>query len=805
MKFNYRRLLNYVPYKGTPAALCALLTRLGLEVEGVEGPGEELEGLKVGEILKLDRHPNADRLTVCQVDLGLGPPRTIVCGASNHGIGCKVVVASPGVVLPGDFKIEARAIRGVESAGMLCSMKELGLGEDHEGIILLPDTAVPGESPTPYLTNIELAVTANRPDCLGWIGVAREVAAAEGLDLTIPQSTFESDGKETIPILLDDPEGCPRYLGRIVRGVKVDPSPAWLRNALVELGMSSINNVVDITNFVLMERGHPLHAFDLSKLSGPEIHARKAKEGESLDALNGETYELSTDHLVIADAEKAVALAGVMGGANSEVDKTTTDLLIECAYFQPSRIRRASSSLGLSTDSSYRFERGTDPWGLEKTIDRCVGLILELTGGKVTSDRIDTRSDEHLPPRRSIHLRPERSDQRIGAHIPVDRQCEILSRLGCSVEEKEDGTLEIAVPSYRPDLVREIDLIEELARHFGYEELESQPPDMPTIQSETVRVLALDKRIREFFVSRGWYETKSFSFSPPDFADRLGLSPDNPLRHSVSIQNPISRETAALRTTLCVGLLETLANNLNRGERSLRVFETGKVYLSDRNDLLQCERHVLGLAWMGSHSIHWSEKENPYDFFDAKGEIDALFAYLNVDEIRFETYACDYFHPGQSGRWEQGGRNLAVVGRLHPHVSKSFDFPTEPILVEIDLDSLLEALSLENPIVEIPSAYPPIRRDLSLTVPLSTTAEEVASLIRESETPHLENLALFDRYTGEQIGENRQSFGFRITYRSPERTLTEEEIAPIHQNLLTELNLRLGAIQRGTNEETVKA
>ena len=797
MLFNLNAIGQYVDWAGSLEDLCDLLTELGLEVEEVNRPDPSLHDLLVGEVREKDPHPDADRLSLCGVSVGESVPRQIVCGATNHEIGSKVVVVSPGQTLPDGLKIEEREIRGVKSSGMMCSERELGLGDDHEGIILLPDDAQAGEPAFPYLVTIDLSITPNRPDCLGWVGIAREIAAHTGGELRIPESPFESDGAESISIQLDDPVGCPRYLGRIVRGVKVAPSPQWLMDALRQVGMEPINNVVDVTNFVLMERGQPLHAFDLSKLKGPEIRVRRAKENEPFQALDGETYHLGPDHLVIADSENAVALAGVMGGVNTSVTEATVDLLIECAYFNPSQIRKSSRTVGLSTDSSYRFERGVDAHGLESVIDRCTGLILEVAGGRATSPIIEAASEEHLPKRRNLHLRPARTSEKVGTPIAGSEQRDFLERLGCGVVEEGSDSLNVEVPTFRPDLEREIDLIEEIARHYGFDNIPSQPPSLPTQVGTVHPAHLLETVVQSYLVARGWTEAKTFSFSRPGFADRLGLRQGGTLRDCVTINNPISSETAHLRTTLIPNLLEALQWNIKRGEHSLRLFEFGKVYLGDVEDLLQCERHAVALVWMGPSEKHWSGPDHSHDFFDGRGEGEALLAELGVPEAVLLPYECEYLHPGQSGRWTVNGNTLGIVGRLHPETTKAFDLPVDPILVEMDMEAVYASIRPLDLQVEPPSPYPPIRRDLSLTVGQTTSAIEVATLIRGRDTDFLEQVHLFDRYLGEQVGEGNQSLGFRLTYRSREKTLTEEEITPIHHALLQDLSEQLGAVQRG--------
>ncbi len=801
MLFNYHFLKNYVAWEGTVESLSDLLTQLGLEVEEVHAPDPVCAGLKVGLLLSKDPHPKADRLSLCQVDVGESNPRQIVCGATNHTVGDKVAVALAGQELPGGLIIEKREVRGVTSEGMMCSEREIGLGTSHEGVLILPNDAIVGDSAIPYLTSIDLNVTPNRPDCLGWIGIAREIAAATEKPLKIPQVEFLSASEETIPIILEDPEGCPRYLGRIIRDVKTGPSPKWLCDALEQVGLGTINNVVDATNFVLMEYGHPLHAFDLDKLGGPEIRVRRAKPGETLVAINHQSYTLGPEQLVIADRSCPIALAGVMGGVATEVTSETTNILLECAYFTPSRIRRSGKPLGLSSDASFRFERGTDAINLQKAMDRCVALILEVAGGRVTSPIIEAIDTAHMPKRTKITLRTDRAARTVGAPLSSGMQAGLLTLLGCEVTDLDNGQLRVEPPTFRSDLVREIDLIEELARHFGYGEIPPAPPELPMKVGEIHPSFQMDKTVRNFLAGRGWTETKSFSFSRPDLTERLNIPADHPLRHSVPITNPITEETAHLRTTLLGSLLDNLQRNVQRGERALRIFEWGKVYLRDFEDLLHCERYALGLALLGTQPLHWSASAREPDFYDMVGICQALFSEVGMTDATLETYACDYFHPGQSARWMAKGEPIGIVGRAHPNVSKRYDLSSDPVLAEIDIAALMSAAQPFQLTLQTPSPYPPIRRDLSLTVSQSTTARELIHLIEENRPPYLEGVVLFDRYTGAQIGEGFQSLGFRLTYRSTEKTLTEEEITPLHMGLLKTLNDRVGAVQRGLSTE----
>lgn len=797
MLFNFEAIKIYVDWKGTVAELCDLLTQLGFEVEELCTPPEICSSLVIGKILSREPHPKADKLTLCRVDVGRKDPLQIVCGATNHSIGDHVVVASVGQQLPGGLTIEEREVRGILSQGMMCSAREIGIGEDHEGILILSDTTPIGVPASTFLTSIDLNITPNRPDCLGWIGIAREIAAATGLELKKPTWDFRSESRDQVPITLDDPEGCPRYLARVIRGVKVGPSPKWLQDALAQVELPTINNVVDATNLILMEWGHPLHAFDLDTLNGPEVRIRKARPDEKITAINGQEYSLTQDHLVIADRDRAIALAGIMGGKETEVTPTTTSIFLECAYFNPCLTRRSEKSLNLQTDAAFRFERGMDAYGLNSALDRCTDLILQVAGGEVTSDILESLCADHMPRKAKINLRAERASQTIGTHIPLSTQSDTLRALGCFVTELDNGQMHVEVPGFRCDLKTEIDLIEELARHFGYANIPSTPPVLPAFPGEVLRSFSFDKAIRSFLSDRGWLETKSFSFSKPDSLDRLNLSNDHPLRHAVAITNPISNETAHLRTTLLGSILDVLERNVQRGERNLKVFEFGKVYLPDFQDLLHCEERSLVLAWLGAEEPHWASGARPYDLYDAIGVCECLFQELGLPHPTLERVPFDSFHPGQSGRWIIDGKTLGVVGCLHPIVTGRFDLPTDPILVEIDVTTLMSLIEPLDLHIKTPSPYPPIRRDLSLTVQSDTPAEEILTLIRDSETPFLDNVFLFDRYTGDQLASGTQSLGFRLTYRSDGKTLSEEEITPVHMNLLKELNQRVGAIQRG--------
>ncbi len=761
-------------------ALTEWLTKAGVEVEGVEHKGVAIEKVVVARILESTQHPNADRLSVCRVDDGSGQPRQIVCGAKNYKVGDCVPLALPGAVLPGDFKIKTGKLRGVESEGMMCSGKELGVAEDSAGLLILPESAVPGTpigALFPPDTVLDLEVTPNRPDLLSTLGIAREVATLVKAPLRTPQAVVEAASVATAPatdaeVALEAPEACPYYTARIIRGVKVGPSPAWLRERLEAVGLRPINNVVDITNYVLLELGQPLHAFDLGKLSGG-IRVRHATEGEKLRALDGEEYPLAPHHLVIADAQQAQAIAGVMGGEESGVTEATVDLLLESAWFAPAGVRRASRELGLSSDSSYRFERSVDAAGVARASERAVRLILELAGGEAEPAlRVAGEAPQSRP---VVPLRAERLTAILGTEVPQERVEQILTGFG--LEQTAEGW---RAPSFRPDLTREIDLIEEIARVIGIEAIPSRIQARFFPASEADRRHNHAARVRSVLAGLGGRETRTLTLIS-ESATALFPIEETPLR----VRNPLNEGQVILRPSLLPGLLETAAHNVRNGTRDLRLFEVGRVFRPGTPE----ERTTLGLLLTGAVApVSWRENApRAVDLHDLKGWLAALARALNLEgELTFHPGT----HPalGLAAIVRRGEVAIGIAGQLLPARARELDLPGAVLVAEVDLGGL--AARPAAGFTELPK-FPATTRDVALLLPLGVAHGEVEALLRSANEPLLVGVELFDIFTdptGEKIPADRKSAAYQLTYRSNERTLTAEEVAETHQRLKERLS-----------------
>ena len=625
MNVTLNWLKAYIDFEFSATELADRLTMLGVEVESVKQLGAELDGVVVGSVSSIRPHPNADKLVLCQVDIGETEELQIVCGAPNVREGMLAPVATIGATLPAGFTIKRARLRGETSHGMLCSEKELGLSEDAAGLMELPTDTPLGISLSEALglddIVFELEITPNRPDCLSMIGVAREIRAETGNTLKLPQVDFnenETDIRETTSVTIEAPDLCPRYAARVIRGVKVGQSPAWLKHRLEAVGIGVINNIVDITNFVLMEYGQPLHAFDYHKLTENRIVVRRATAGENITTLDEVARELTPDMLVIADAEKPVALAGIMGGYDSEIIETTADVLLESAYFNPSGIRATAKALGISTEASYRFERGADPGAVLAALDRAAQLIAELAGGSICKGIVDVYPGEQ--PLRQIQLRPERVNFILGTALDTSEMVQILSDLGFDVKANGTGDYHVTVPTFRSDLTREIDLIEEVARVYGYDNIPTTLPkgDIPVPApnpSTEVR-----KRIKHFLFAAGMMEAINYSFCDPNCFDKIRFTDDDPCRDALKLRNPLSPEMSVLRTTLIPSLLENAQHNRNHQIDTIALFEIGSVFT--RNGAQKEPERVTGIL---AGQIGDGVYSNPYrepDFYDIKGLVE---------------------------------------------------------------------------------------------------------------------------------------------------------------------------------------
>ena len=789
-------LKELVPTNAAAAALDEALTMAGLEVESVEDAKPDFDGVVIGHLLKISSHPNADKLVLCEVDVGGPEPLGIVCGATNIKEGDKVPVAVVGSTLTGGFKIKKAKLRGEVSEGMMCSARELGLGEDHEGIMILsPDVNVGDKFDEAMGLNdivIELGITPNRPDCLSMIGVAREVAAWEGLEATEPEFEIPEHGPDISSITsvtIDDDDGCPRYAARVVEGVKIGPSPSWMREKLIKVGLRPLNNVVDITNYVLMELGHPLHAFDYDKLGENRIVVRRAGDGEPITTLDGVERKLSKDTLVIADAMKPVAIAGVMGGTDSEVTDQTTTILIESAYFDPVSIRRTSKSLGLSTEASYRFERGADPEMAITALDRAASFVAELAGGKIAKGRIDEYPKKIERP--EIKLRYARVGKILGIEIAGERAISILSSLGFEIISEGSEAADIRAPSFRPDITAEIDLIEEIARIHGYDKIASTYPRDNTVGSRAMRPASFEEISRGVLASAGFFEVVTYSFGEPkrmaDFTDKgTGAEP-------IKMKNPLAEDASVMRTTIIPGILETLRSNVNAGNKDLKIFETGKVYFPAPGDPLPDERtFVCGAVTGLSHPVSWKGTPAEADFFDLKGAVEVLIEALGADGVRATKAANAGFHPGMCADIVAGGETIGKIGEIHPAILDKYEIDQKAFVFEIDLDGI-EAGSKAEGGYEKFSRFPSADRDLAVVVDEGVEAAAVYEAIMGAGGKTLCDGVLFDVYRGKQIDEGKKSLAFGLRFQSRDRTLTDEEIAAASKNIMKALEKKFDA------------
>lgn len=790
MRVSYLWLKNLVDFSLSPKELAELLTMDGLEVESLEPVGPELEGVYVGEVLEVHPHPNADKLTLCKVNLGEKVVE-VVCGAPNVAVGQKIAYVGAGTTLPDGTLIESRSIRGVPSEGMICSELELGLGEDGSGIMVLDSGAQVGgalrDEIGPRDWAMDLEITINRPDCLCHVGVSREIAAALRIGFKLPEFSVSESGppvSDLTSIAIEEPALCPRYSARVIRGVKIGPSPNWLRWRLEAVGLRAINNVVDVTNYVMLEMGHPMHAFDFNLLEGRKIVVRRARAGETFITLDEVERSLDDRMLLICDAKQGVAIAGVMGGLNSEIRDDTEDLLLESAYFDPINTRRTSKLLGLSTDSSRRFERGTDPNATVRALDMAASLITQLAGGEVATGVADVYP--RSIPQHQIELRPERVSAILGIEVPVDEMREHLERLGCAVEDGEPWR--VSVPTFRPDLEREIDLIEDIARLHGYNQVPSADRAGVSLDVSEVTEETFQEKLRDALVKLGFNQVTT---SPLISASEATL-PGYPT--AVKLINPASEDMAYLRNGLLPSLLKVASHNVNRGICDLRIFEIGKVFCSEGEG--QSEWDVVGGVITGiAEPGYWDREKDAVDFLDLKGLVMGLLREISLDKSDFfyynridtaERFTADVVQV-RSGEGEIG-----LFGQIHPHVVSSFDMDVPVFGFEFGVADLM-AVSPERLTYKPFPKFPPAQRDLAFTLADNIAAGEVVECITRHGSEYLVGCDLFDVYHGPQVGKGNKSLAFRLNFQSPDRTLTDEEVDKYIVTIIREVERVFGA------------
>lgn len=801
MRVSMKWLKEFVPVEMSVAELVDRLDMTGTAVESVHTAGESLDNVVVGLIAEKERHPDADTLWVTTVDIGDGATRTIVCGAQNFDAGDKVPVALVGAVLPGGFEIKKAKLRGVVSEGMNCSAKELGLGADHEGLMILPADAPVGMPFSEYKglsdTILELEVTPNRPDCLSVAGVAREVGAILDLPVAAPAVEPITESGEPVDtgcaIEIADTDLCLRYSARIIRGVRIGPSPDWLAEKVVAAGARPISNVVDISNLVMFEMGQPLHAFDLATIAlaadgRASITVRRALEGERLVTLDGVERALDPDVLLITDPSGPIALAGVMGGEATEVSDATTDILLESAMFLPGSVSRTSRSLGLVSEASMRFERVVDRSACVAALDRAAALIAELGGGSVAPGVIDVYPHPIQPA--MLTLRVERLEQIIGVRLPDEEVAAILRRLGCRVDQRGDR-FEVAPPSYRPDLEREIDLIEEVLRVWGMERVQATLPSGRGRAGGLTHEQRWRERIGATLRATGLNETMTYAFADPGDAEKSEM----PLAEGelfVELLNPMSVEQAVLRRSLLPGLLKSVSYNQRRGVSDVHLYEMGSVFVTSEGRKQPKERVMAGAVMTGNWKpSSWNDASVPLDFFDGKGVIETLAADLAVDRFKVRPADSPWLQPGRAAEILVGGEVVGWLGEVHPLVCERFECDWPVVAFQLDVDRLTRYARDARPFTE-PPRYPGVELDLAIIVPEDVAAERLEQTVRSAGGKLLEAVRLFDVYRGANIGEGRKSMAMKLVYRAADRTLTADEVDAAHAKLVRKVAGALG-------------
>jgi phenylalanyl-tRNA synthetase beta chain len=796
MKVSLSWLKEYVSIELEPEALADALTMAGLEVEAMWDRYAYLENIRVCRVLDVQPHPNADKLTCCTVDAGSGPI-SVVCGAPNVRKDMLAALALPGAELPNGMEIKKSKIRGETSEGMLCSAGELALDEDGSGIMSLPEEAVVG-TPLHQALNLsdmvfEIGLTPNRPDCTSIIGIAREVAAIQKTSLQLPKIPEESaDGhvSDLTSVTIDAPDLCPRYAAKMIENVTIGPSPAWLKDRLLSVGLRPINNIVDVTNFVMLETGQPLHAFDFSFLEEGRIVVRTAQGGEPFTTLDGKARTLSEEMLLICDGKKPVAIAGVMGGENSEIQETSTTVLIESAYFNPATVRKTAKQLGLSTDASFRFERGIDPCGTINSLLRAARLMVEVAGGAP----VDGIIDAHPKPSQAIKipLSVSATNRLLGIDLSRDTIVDLLESINIAFDPDADPadpeSMVFIIPSNRVDLQRPEDLMEEVARRYGYDNIPTTLPVMAAADRSRKNATPKDLResCRDKMTGFGFFEAVNYSFISRESADKLLLAEKDERRRALAILNPLSEEQAVMRTSLLPGLLETTAKNLSKQIKNLRLFEVGKVFFDQGGGQLPEEREMIAGVWTGSRAADaWNSPSTPCDFYDIKGVVSELLEGL---DLKGSSYTRDgaadgpYLRPGHGAGISIGATPLGLAGEIHPKVIAAYGLKQPVFAFELMLDRIITLLPDRKRVSGI-SKFPSVSRDVTLIVDKALEAQRILDQFQQMEATLVEGVHLFDVFEGGAITDGKKSVSFRIIYRSSEKTLDDDTVNRIHTKL----------------------
>ncbi len=823
MKVSLKWLSEYVEVPEDLKAFCDRLDLTGTGVEGIERTGDIYDHVVTGQILEKVAHPDSDHMWVTKVDVGAAnvdkdgnpEPLQIVCGAQNFNQGDHVVVATIGAVLPGDFKIKKSKLRGVVSCGMNCSARELGIGSDHDGIMILPEDAPIGMPLADYLklsdTILDLEITPNRPDCLSMVGMAREVGAMYARDFKNPLDEMEASLQEgtDLPsvdelatVTVEDVDRCPRYTARVIKNVKVGPSPDWLAERVTAAGARSINNVVDVTNYILFLLGQPLHAFDYDKLvdetGKANVVVRAAKNGEKLQTLDGEERELTEDMTVIATPEKAVGLAGVMGGFDTEVTDETTTILLEAATFEPGRTSRTSRNLGLISESSMRYERRVDDVEIDRMSAAAAQLLAEVSGGTVVPGLIDVYNTKTEAP--TLEFRIPRFQAMMGEAIPRDFTIDILQRLGCSVDAAQEEVLKVVPPTFRPDLEREIDLYEEVLRLYGMDRIPSTLPGGPGrvgIKTEAQRTM---DKINNTLRACGLNETMTYSFADPHELEQLRM-PTEGMGIPVELLNPLNAEQSVMRQSIIPGLMRSISYNQSRGVHNIQLYETGVVFFGAEGKKKPKERNRLAAVMAGAmNNPAWNKESVAFDFFDGKGVIESLMRELALAKPRFKALSAEeapHLQPGRAAQVLDGGTVLGWIGEIHPLACETYEVQAPVVAFELDLDALIKCARPARDYVDVP-VFPAVTMDVAFVVDEEVTHEQLLRCITSAGGKLLDTAQLFDVYRDEErLGAGKKSMAYALEYRAADRTLTTEEVDKQHARLIKKVCGATGAEVRG--------
>ncbi|MCF8144082.1 MAG: phenylalanine--tRNA ligase subunit beta [Deltaproteobacteria bacterium] len=798
MKVSLNWIREYVNVEMGPDELCHLLTMTGLEVEGMEPVGQSLEDIIVGRIVSVKPHPRSERLTVCAVDTGQEQV-DVVCGAPNVVEGALAPLILPGGKLPDGRLIEKTRIREVLSTGMLLAEDEMGVTDDHAGIMILSPDLVPGAKISSVLCFpdwvFNIAITPNRPDCANVVGIAREIAAATGKPLKMPDIRMDESGpsiEELTSVTILDPDGCPRYAAGMIQGVKPGPSPFWMRYRLYQSEVRSISNLVDVTNYVMLETGQPLHAFDYDRLRENRIVVRRAEEGEVFTTLDGQSRTMCREDLMICDGEKAVALAGIMGGLNSEIFADTTNVLIESAFFDPVTIRRGSKRLALSTEASYRFERGADIEGVGSALRRALSLMCRLSGGRIAKGLVDNYPRPWNPPR--IHLRTDHVNRILGTSLSRTAMKGYFEALEMGVRDGNEDELVVQPPSFRVDVTREADLTEEVARCYGFDRIPLTVPSIRPSEEGDSPELFLQNQINAIMTGIGFFEIITYSFISPESADILGAEEDSPIRSFVPLLNPLTVDQSVLRTSLIPGLMSVVKTNMVHDQKGLRLFEWGKIFVQDGEDRLPAEMIFIAGVMIGQYQEKsWYHDERACDYYDMKGAVEALLKGIGLHGIHFKR---ELGAPGYDNEILAGiycsDRRIGRLGKVASNVMGTYDLEDKDAYVfELDVQPIPMLCLGARKFRPFPR-FPAVFRDLSLLVERHIESARLVEIIRKEGGDLLESVQIFDLYEGEKIDPSEKAIAFRISYRSPHETLEGERINRLHGAIIEKIRKETG-------------